>query len=133
MNEIKDFEFEKVVKEDSVVENLKDSLRSAMFNTVVLNTIRRGTHVTPETLEILADLYIGFALCDNVKIITSSDSGEAPINCVYNFDTDNDGEWIREAILLCNRFNEDNIFVEDIIENGFCCINENGFVKVTHD
>ena len=125
------FEFETVVKESSASENLHKTFREAMFNIVLMNTIKRGIHVTPDYLVVMKESFTEFVVSNTVKIEKFSDD----CNKVSEFDFKNKNEWIREAILLCNFLNENDIWFEDTLGNGFCCSDsvEDDYFHIIHD
>ncbi len=124
------FEFEAVLKESNAIKNLHETFRETMFNIVLMNTIKRGVHVTPEYLETMKDSFTEFVYSNIVKIEKFSDDG----NIVSEFDFKNKNEWIREAILLCNFLNENNIWFEDTLGNGFCCTtDEDDYFHIIHN
>lgn len=126
------FEFEKVIKEESASENLHETFREAMFHIVLINTVKMGLHVTTDVLEAMQDAFMDFVYSDNVRIEKfSNDNNDS--NILFEFGTEDDSKWIRQAILLCNHLNEDNIFIEDFIGNGFCCRNGNTHFRITHE
>ena len=125
------FEFEAVVKESNASENLHETFREAMFHIVLMNTIKRGIHVTPDYLETMKESFTEFVCSSIVKIEKFSDD----CNKVSEFDFKNKNEWIREAILLCNFLNENNIWFEDTLGNGFYCSDsvEDDYFHIIHD
>ena len=123
------FEFETVVKESSASENLHKTFREAMFNIVLMNTIKRGIHVTPDYLVVMKESFTEFVVSNTVKIEKFSDD----YNKVSEFDFKNKNEWIREAILLCNFLNENDIWFEDTLGNGFCCAINEDYFHIIHD
>lgn len=126
MNEL---EFEAVVRESSASENLHKTFREAMFNIILMNTIKRGIHVTPTYLASMKESFTDFVCSNIVKIEKFSDDG----NIISEFDFKNKNEWTREAILLCNFLNENSIWFEDTLGNGFCCVIDEDYFHIIHD
>lgn len=126
------FEFENVIKEESASENLRETLRETMFHIVLINTVKRGLHVTTDVLEAMQDAFMDFVYSDNVRIEKFSNNDKSG-NALFEFGTEDDSKWIHQAILLCNYLNEENIFIEDFIGNGFCCRNGDNHFRITHE
>lgn len=123
------FEFEAVLVEGNVCENLHKTFRETMFNIVLMNTVKRGIHVTPEYLEVMKESFTEFVCSSIVKIEKFSDDG----NIISEFDFKNKNEWTREAILLCNFLYENGIWFEDTLGNGFCCVIDEDYFHIIHD
>ena len=122
MNE---FKFKEVIDKTMVHDSFRTSFRETMFYSVLENTVNhKDTQVTPEYLACMKEVFDNFANASKITI-TVYDKDKKNIIRVKTFEfgcMDYNRTWCRMAILLLNNLNEYNIWFEDTIENGFCCL-----------
>ena len=122
MNE---FKFKEVIDENMVHNTFRTSFREVMFNTVLENTVnRKNIQVTPEYLNCMKEVFNSFVYANKITITVYDKDKKTVIRVkTFEFDCmDTNRCWCRMAILLLNNLNEYNIWFEDTIESGFCCL-----------
>ena len=121
-----EFTFEAVLNEASVTDVLHTTMIETMFNQVVVNTVRTGTHVTENRLALMKDVFKDFLNATKIKFVkTNINTDEVIEERSFVFEGRND-DWEENAIKLIQLLKNERMFFEityrhDDDKKGFLC------------
>lgn len=124
-----EFAFEAVLNEASVTNVLHTTMIETMFNQVVVNTVRIGTHVTENRLALMKDVFKDFLNATKIKFVkTNINTDEVIEERSFVFEGRND-DWEENAIKLIQLLKNERMFFEityrhDDDKKGFLCYDE---------
>ena len=105
-------------------EDTKAAMRMKMFSIVFKNTIERSKeNMTMEKVEIMKSVFARFIMASKIRVESATDI------TIYKFN--NEKSWEKEAKNLIYQLIDENIWFEDIYENGFCCRNASNSYRIT--
>ena len=117
-------EAKNIINANVIGNDVKASLRMKMFNIVFKNTIERSReNMTMEKAELMKRVFACFIMATKIRVESATDIS------IYKFN--NEKSWEKEAKNLIYQLIDENIWFEDIYENGFCCRNASNSYRIT--
>ena len=117
-------EAKNIINANVIGNDVKASLRMKMFSIVFKNTIERSKEaMTIEKAELMKRVFACFIMATKIKVESTTDIS------IYKFN--NEKNWEKEAKNLIYQLIDENIWFEDIYENGFCCRNGRNSYRIT--
>ena len=122
------YDYEQIVKPESVNPFIKRGLIESIFNVIVRNTAI-NSKVTEEKISVMREALAEF--CNATEIVmTEYKNGSIVDEKIFKYSTfmsEYDiNSWTFITINLITEFVKNNIWFEDTIGSGFCCKGKNG-------
>lgn len=131
------YDYENIVIPESVNEVIKRSLVETIFNVVVKNTAL-NTNITKNILSYLREELEKFEKATKISIEEYiADGGDLLNRKEYSYSEFmskyNIKGWIEITLNIIADFNQNNIWYEDCLVNGFCCRVGNRHFRITYN